>query len=613
MALIQLRGIHLSFGSAPVLNDTSFSIERGERVGLLGRNGAGKTTLLRMIEGVLLPEQGAVERPDSLRVARLIQEIPSDDSASVWELVAGAFGSAGRDAAAMRAGGDAIGDPSAAWAVAPAVETAIARLGLDPDQPFATLSGGLKRRAALARALATDPDILLLDEPTNHLDVEAIEQLETLLLRESQRGLLFVTHDRAFLERIANRIVELDRGKLTSWDCGYRTYLERRERQLLEEEAVGIRLDKRIAEEAEWASKGVAARRTKSVGRLRALEQLRAVRASQRKRPGELKMAIQEAANSGKLVCETQALSFGYEGRPPLIHELTTFIMRGDRIGIIGPNGCGKTTLIRCLLGELEASSGQVRTGTRLEVVYFDQTREWLDPDRSVVDTVADGNDRVTVDGRTRHVHGYLQDFLFSSERARVPVRLLSGGERARLLLARLFLKPSNVLVLDEPTNDLDTETLELLEQLLSNYPGTVLVVSHDRAFLNEVVTSTLVFEGDGRIGDYPGGYDDWLRQRPEPATKQSEKKALIAAGKLPAPKVQMSFKEKKELEELPRRIEVLEQEQSKLSALLADPVFYAKPARETRPTMDRVTAIEAELAKMYVRWEALEAKANPV
>jgi ATP-binding cassette subfamily F protein uup len=613
MALIQLRGIHLSFGSAPVLNDTSFSIERGERVGLLGRNGAGKTTLLRMIEGVLLPEQGVVERADALRVARLIQEIPSDDSASVWELVAGAFGSAGRDAAAMRAGGDATGDPSAAWAVAPAVETAIARLGLDPDQPFATLSGGLKRRAALARALATDPDILLLDEPTNHLDVEAIEQLETLLLRESQRGLLFVTHDRAFLERIANRIVELDRGKLTSWDCGYRTYLERRERQLLEEEAVGIRLDKRIAEEAEWASKGVAARRTKSVGRLRALEQLRAVRASQRKRPGELKMAIQEAANSGKLVCETQALSFGYEGRPPLIHELTTFIMRGDRIGIIGPNGCGKTTLIRCLLGELEATSGQVRTGTRLEVVYFDQTREWLDPDRSVVDTVADGNDRVTVDGRTRHVHGYLQDFLFSSERARVPVRLLSGGERARLLLARLFLKPSNVLVLDEPTNDLDTETLELLEQLLSNYPGTVLVVSHDRAFLNEVVTSTLVFEGDGRIGDYPGGYDDWLRQRPEPATKQSEKKALIAAGKLPAPKVQMSFKEKKELEELPRRIEVLEQEQSKLSALLADPVFYAKPARETRPTMDRVTAIEAELAKMYARWEALEARANPV
>ncbi len=612
MALIQLRGIHLSFGSAPVLNDTSFSIERGERVGLLGRNGAGKTTLLRMIEGVLLPEQGVVERPDSLRVARLIQEIPSDDSASVWELVAGAFGSAGRDAAAMRAGGDAIGDPSAAWAVAPAVETAIARLGLDPDQPFATLSGGLKRRAALARALATDPDILLLDEPTNHLDVEAIEQLETLLLRESQRGLLFVTHDRAFLERIANRIVELDRGKLTSWDCGYRTYLERRERQLAEEEAVGIRLDKRISEEAEWASKGVAARRTKSVGRLRALEQLRAVRASQRKRPGELKMAIQEAANSGKLVCETQALSFCYEGRPPLIHELTTFIMRGDRIGIIGPNGCGKTTLIRCLLGELEATSGQVRTGTRLEVVYFDQTREWLDPDRSVVDTVADGNDRVTVDGRTRHVHGYLQDFLFSSERARVPVRLLSGGERARLLLARLFLKPSNVLVLDEPTNDLDTETLELLEQLLSNYPGTVLVVSHDRAFLNEVVTSTLVFEGDGRIGDYPGGYDDWLRQRPEPATKQSEKKALIAAGKLPAPKVQMSFKEKKELEELPRRIEVLEQEQSTLSALLADPVFYAKPARETRPTMDRVTAIEAELAKMYARWEALEAKANP-
>ena len=612
MALIQLRGIHLSFGSAPVFDDASFSIERGERVGLLGRNGAGKTTLLRMIEGVLKPEQGVIERADALRVARLIQEIPSDDSGSVWELVASAFGAAGRDAAAMREGGESIGDAAAAWAVAPAVETAIARLGLDPDQPFATLSGGLKRRAALARALATDPDILLLDEPTNHLDVEAIEQLESLLMRESQRGLLFVTHDRAFLERIATRIVELDRGKLNSWDCGYRTYLERREQQFANEEAAAARLDKRIAEEAEWASKNVAARRTKSVGRLRELERLRAVRAAQRKRPGELKMAIQEAENSGRLVCETQSLTFGFEGKPPLVKELSTFIMRGDRIGIIGPNGCGKTTLIRCLLGELTPTSGLVRTGARLEVVYFDQTREWLDPDRSVVDTVADGADRVTVDGRTRHVHGYLQDFLFSSERARVPVRLLSGGERARLLLARLFLKPSNVLVLDEPTNDLDTETLELLEHLLATYPGTVLVVSHDRAFLNEVVTSTLVFEGDGRIGDYPGGYDDWLRQRPEPASKQPEKKAAPPAPKPVAPKPQLSFKEKKELDELPARIEKLETEQRSLSALLADPVFYAKPAKETRPTMDRVAAIGEELARLYERWEALEAKANP-
>ena len=611
MALIQLRGIHLSFGSAPVFDDASFSIERGERVGLLGRNGAGKTTLLRLIEGGLLPEQGVVERADALRVARLIQEIPADDAGSVWDLVAGAFGASGRDAALMRAGGAPTGDAAAAWAVAPAVETAIARLGLDPDQPFATLSGGLKRRAALARALATDPDILLLDEPTNHLDVEAIEQLETLLLRESQRGLLFVTHDRAFLERIATRIVELDRGRLSSWACGYRTYLERREQQLAEEEAAAARLDKRIAEEAEWASKNVSARRTKSVGRLRELERLRSVRAAQRKRPGELRMAIQEAENSGRLVCETRGLGFAFPDRSPLVKDLSTFIMRGDRIGIIGPNGCGKTTLIRCLLGELAPTTGEVRTGTRLEVVYFDQSREWLDPDRSVVDTVADGNDRVTVDGRTRHVHGYLQDFLFSSERARVPVRLLSGGERARLLLARLFLKPSNVLVLDEPTNDLDTETLELLEHLLATYPGTVIVVSHDRAFLNAVVTSTLVFEGNGTVGDYPGGYDDWLRQRPAVESKAAEKKTVAAAPKPSAPKSALSFKEKRELEELPARIEALESEQKELGARLADPVFYARPAAETRPVMERVAAIEEELAAHYARWEALEAKSG--
>jgi ATP-binding cassette subfamily F protein uup len=610
MALITLRDVHIQYGAHPTLDGVDLTLERGERIGLLGRNGAGKTTLLRILSGDLAPEAGSVERLDGLRLSRLIQEIPDRAGGSVWDFVALDFGNRGVDAARLRRGEAPTGDADAAWQVAPLVDTAVARLGLDPDASFDTLSGGLKRRAALARALASDPDILLLDEPTNHLDIAAIEQLEELLLRETQRCILFVTHDRAFLQRVATRIVELDRGRLSSWPCDYRTYVERREAQLVAEAAEAARLDKRIAAEEVWAGRNVEARRTKSVGRLRELDRLRKQRQERRAQPGTLRMAIQEAERSGRLVCETRDLTYAW-GDQTVVRGLSTFIMRGDRIGIIGPNGCGKTTLVRLLLGELAPMSGEVRTGANLEVVYFDQQRELLDPDRTVAETVADGSDRVTVNGRQRHVNGYLQDFLFTADRARVPVRVLSGGERARLLLARLFLKPSNVLVLDEPTNDLDTDTLDLLEDQIAAYPGTVLLVSHDRAFLNDVVTSTLAFEGDGVVGDYPGGYDDWVRQRPRPAARPEERRRE-AVEPVPAPTAarKLSFKERRELDELPARIEQLEAEQASVSARLSEPSTYASPSGLARELTARHDELAGLLETAYRRWSELESRA---
>lgn len=619
MPLVTAREIVLGFGGPTLLDGVDLSIDAQERVALVGRNGAGKSTLMRVICGEMRPDSGTVERGDGIRIARLQQDLPASMAGTAFEIAAAAFGELGADAARLRAGEDAHGlDAAAAWTLVPKIEQVLDRMSLDPDVVFDTLSGGLKRRVLLAQVLVTSPDLLLLDEPTNHLDIPAVEWLEQFLVREN-RSLLFVTHDRAFLQRVATRIVEVDRGRVLSWNCDYRTYLERREQFLSDEAARNARFDKRMESEGVWANRNVEARRTKSVGRLRALEQMRQERAQRRDLMRTAKFSIQEAERSGRLVAEVKGLSYAWQDGPETVRGFDLNLLRGDRLGILGPNGCGKTTLIRLLLGELAPTGGTVRLGTNLQVVYFDQAREALDPDKTLADSVADGLDRVTIGGRDRHVIGYLQDFLFSGERSRVRVGLLSGGERNRLLLARLFLKPSNVLVLDEPTNDLDAETLELLEDRLAEYEGTVLVVSHDRAFLNAVCTSILAFEGQGTVREYVGGYDDWLAQRPAGVTLEAERPVRrneptmrrdVAVRKTSPRK--MSFKEKQELAELPRRIEVLEAEQAALTAQLGDAAIYADAAR-ARTATTRMDALTGEIERAYARWTELESLASTV
>jgi ATP-binding cassette subfamily F protein uup len=491
------------------------------------------------------------------------------------------------------------------------VDTIISRMTLEADADVANLSAGMKRRVLLARALAGNPDILLLDEPTNHLDVDAIRWLEEFLLR--YRGtILFVTHDRALLRRLATRIIELDRGRLTSWSCDYETYLQRKEAALEAEARQRAEFDKKLAKEEVWIRTGIQARRTRNEGRVRALEKLRSVRTTRRDQPGEVRMEIQEADRSGRLVIEAKGVSFGYgePDAPPIIRDFSTMIMRGDRIGLIGPNGSGKTTLLRVLLGQLPPQSGTIRHGTNLEVAYFDQLHAQLDDEKSVRDNVSDGADVVEINGRRRHIIGYLEDFLFTREQAAGPVSRLSGGERNRLLLARLLTKPSNVLVMDEPTNDLDIETLELLEELLAEYPGTLLLVSHDREFLNNVVTSTLVLEGEGRVKEYAGGYDDWLRQRPPELAPEKAEPAKERARPAAPPKERprrLTYTEQRELESLPDRIEVLEAELSELHQAMADPAFYRQDSTEIVKTTTRAQSLERELAEAYRRWDVLE------
>lgn len=619
MALISLRNIELGYGGPLLLKGVDLAIERGERIGLVGRNGCGKSSLMKIIAGEIKPDGGSIDTVERLRIARLEQDLPPAYSGSVFDVVAQGLGAAGQAAVAALGGhhGEHHGEHhaaggDAAWTLVPAIESAISQLGLDADAPFATLSGGLKRRTMLGRALVTDPDLLLLDEPTNHLDIPSVEWLEEFLLRDG-RTLLFVTHDRAFLQRLSTRIAEIDRGQLRSWACDYRTFLERREAVLADEAARNERFDKRMAAESVWAGRNVEARRTKSVGRLRALEQMRRERAERRSSVGRVKLAIQEADKSGRLVAEAEKLSFAYPDGRTIVRNLSTAVIRGDRIGLLGPNGCGKTTLVKLLLGELAPTSGTIRLGTNLQVAYVDQTRDQLDPNKTVSQTVCEHGDHVILGGKPRHVNGYLQDFLFEPARARVPVSALSGGEKNRLLLARLFLQPCNILVLDEPTNDLDLETLEVLEEKIADFAGTVIVVSHDRAFLNEVVSSTLVFEGDGQIGEYAGGYDDWLRQRPAPA-------AVVAVAKSETPRVEtaaakptkMSFKQKKELEELPALIEKLEREHAELVTAMQQPAAYAGDGSEGRRLAASIAALEPRIEVAYARWQELEALANP-
>lgn len=626
MALINLRGVRLAFGGPLILDNIDLQIEKGERVCLVGRNGEGKSTLMKVIGGELKPDGGEITRQQGLKVTRLTQEVPHDLTGTVFEVVSGGLGNAVKllseyhrissrlaeeNTPALMSELERVHhelEAAGGWEANNRIETVISRLKLPSETPFKELSGGYKRRVLLARSLVSEPDLLLLDEPTNHLDIQSIDWLEEFLLSYSGT-ILFVTHDRMLLKKLATRIVELDRGALTSWPGDYRTYLERKQAQLHAEAKEDARFDKRLSQEEVWIRQGIKARRTRNEGRVRELMEMRKQRSARRELTGTVKMDVQKADASGKLVVVAEDVSFGYEGRE-VIKDFSTTIMRGDKIGVIGPNGSGKTTLLKLLLGELKPGAGKIKSGARLEVIYFDQHRAHLEDEKTLVENIGEGNDTVMINGKARHVIGYLQDFLFSPERARTPVKVLSGGERNRLLLARLFTKPSNVLVLDEPTNDLDSETLELLEELLLDYPGTVLLVSHDRAFLNNVVTSTVVFEGEGRVAEYVGGYDDWVRQRPKEAAGTSKKKAQLSE-KAPAQTkrpVKLTYKEQKELETLPVRIVALEAEQSALYKTMADASFYQKNKDEIARTQDRLKAVEEELVAAYERWEMLEA-----
>lgn len=627
MAYITLRDVQLAFGGPALLDGANFVLERGERVCLIGRNGEGKSTLLKLIEGSLLPDRGEVSIQNGLTVSMLAQDVPMD-SGKVADIVADGAGEAAVVLKAYHEASDAcvLGDMDACdrmghlqhkldqldgWALENKVNTILGKMGLDPNADLADLSGGRKRRVLLARALLTQPDILLLDEPTNHLDVESIEWLEKFLLEQNNLTLLFISHDRSFVDRLATRIVELDRGILRSYEGNYSRYLDLKAQQLEAEEKQNALFEKKLAEEEAWIRQGIKARRTRNEGRVRALKALREESKARRFQQGKVAMGVQDAQRSGKLVFDIEHLSVSYDTKP-LIHDFSAVVLRGDRIGLVGDNGVGKTTLIKAILGELE-HEGTVKTGTQLEVAYFDQLRNQLELEKSVMANVSEGSDFVDVNGQRRHIYSYLQDFLFSPERARTPVKALSGGERNRVLLAKLLLKPSNLIVMDEPTNDLDMVTLELLEEMLGDYTGTLLLISHDRAFMDNVVTSTWVFDGKGGIEEYVGGYQDYLMQRPNQTVvdqKADVKKAQAKAAANTAPaqkKVKLSFKDQRELEQLPVEIEKLEAEQTQLSDQLADGSWFVKDAVAATAASERLAEIEELLLEKLERWEALE------
>ena len=591
MALLSFRGVTLTFGGPRLLDRADLQVERGDRLCVLGRNGEGKTSLLRLIAGEVRPDEGLVERAQGLRVSLLPQDVPEGRGQSVAEMVALGL------------------DDGAGHAEDHRVEKALSQVGLAPSAQFGELSSGMKRRALLARAIVAEPDILLLDEPTNHLDIDSIRWLEGYLLRQGGT-LAFVTHDRAFLARLATRIVEIDRGNLYDWACDYPTFLKRREEVLHAEGRQAALFDKRLAQEEIWIRKGIQARRTRNEGRVRALEAMRVARQQRREKQGSAKAQIQESERTGTLVMEAKGACFGY-GDTPVIRDLTITIQRGDKVGIIGPNGSGKSTLVRLLLGQIAPDSGMVRHGTNLEVAYFDQLKQDLDDEATVQQNISP-YDMIPINGQTKHVLGYLQDFLFPPDRARSLVKFLSGGERSRLLLARLFTKPSNVLVLDEPTNDLDVETLELLEGLLVEYPGTVLVVSHDRAFLDGVATSILAVESGGEVREYDGGYEDYQRVQ----ERRSENTPKPSAASAPEARLtdrprKLSFKEKKELDSLPTTIERLEAEIALAHDAMSDPSFYRKEKTAIQEATAALDASEQELVVAYARWETLVALAE--
>lgn len=593
MPTVRLDKVSLSFGLKPLLDHVSLQIRKGERVCLLGRNGEGKSSLLQLVTRGIVPDSGEIWVRPGVRVASLAQEVSPATDQSVLDVVMSGVDSTGID-----------GD----WQAGLQVEQIMSRLGLDRDAPMNALSGGWRRRVMLGRALVCEPDLLLLDEPTNHLDIEAITWLEEMML-EFAGALLFISHDRTFVRRLATRIAELDRGQLRVWPGGYDDYVLQKRAALEVEAKHDALFDKKLAQEEVWIRKGVQARRTRNEGRVRALEQLRLQRSERRERVGQVDVRVQEAGPSGKLVFEALHVTKKFEGAP-IIADFSARILRGDRIGIIGPNGCGKTTLIKLLVGDTEPTEGSIRRGTSLLPAYFDQQREQLDPSKSIMDNVTGGSgETVTIDGTARHVSSYLRDFLFPPERLHAPVSMLSGGERNRLLLARLFAKPSNLLVMDEPTNDLDSETLDLLEEMVAEYSGTLLLVSHDRAFLDNVVTGTLVFEGEGAVNEYVGGYSDWLRQR-RPAAAKAKPSVTRAA---PAAKARkLSYKDQRELEAMPATIQRLEAEQAELQSTIGDPELFRRQPADATAAVRRLQSVMKQLENAFARWEALEASSRP-
>jgi ABC transport system ATP-binding/permease protein len=627
MAIIGLRDVSWGFGAPPLLDGVTMQIERGERVCLLGRNGVGKSSLLRLLTRRMAPDSGEVWCQQGTRVAALEQEVPPGCDGTIFEVVAQGLGphgvalaeyhrlcatqasSGGQGSDARRESLQHLLDSEGGWSLQKSIESVLSRTGLDPEQDFDDLSAGMKRRTLFARALAQEPDVLLLDEPTNHLDIAAIVWMEAFILRHI-KTLLFITHDRLFLKRIATRILELDRGALYSYACDYDTYLQRREADLEAEAQQHKRFDKKLSQEEVWIRQGIKARRTRNEGRVRELLKLRAAARARRSKIGQVHMQVQEAERTGRLVLQSKNLTHAFGGSP-IVKDFSTTILRGEKLGLIGPNGVGKTTLIRLLLQQIAPDAGTVRHGTHVQVAYFDQLRAQLDEEKTVVENISADNDFIVFNDQKRHVISHLQDFLFSPERCRTPVHVLSGGERNRLMLAKLFTQPANVLVLDEPTNDLDAETLELLEELLLAFDGTLLLVSHDRAFLNNVVTSTLVFEGEGRVVEYAGGYDDWLAQRPqavEPAPPAETKKTQAPRPATAAKPIKLTFAQARELKALPGRIEALESEQQALHQMMADPDYYKRGKQEIIDQQQRLAQIESAIAQAYALWESLEA-----
>ncbi|HCK0617562.1 ABC transporter ATP-binding protein [Vibrio parahaemolyticus] len=634
MALLTIHNAQLAFGDHPLLDRAEFALQENERVCFVGRNGAGKSTLMKVLAGDILLDDGKIQITQDVVVSRLEQDPPRNQEGTVYEYVSGGLAEIGEqlkiyhdllDLVAQDPNEKNINrlaktqeqlDHSNAWRFDDRVKNVLSALKLSPDTLLRDLSGGWQRKAALARALVCDPDVLLLDEPTNHLDVTTIEWLENFL-KDFKGSIIFISHDRAFIKSMATRIVDLDRGQLSSFPGDYDNYLLEKEEMLRVEEMQNAEFDKKLAQEEVWIRQGIKARRTRNEGRVRALKKLREERRDRREVQGKVNLNIDDASRSGKIVFEAENVSFAYDGKQ-IVDNFSFNIMRGDRIALIGPNGCGKSTVLKLLLGQLEAQSGRLHCGTKLEVAYFDQYREILDPEKTVIDNLADGKQEVMVGGRHRHALSYLQDFLFAPKRARTPVKALSGGEKNRLLLARILLKPNNLLILDEPTNDLDIETLELLEEMLANYQGTLLLVSHDREFVDNTVTTSWIFEGNGVIEEFVGGYHDAKQQRDQVLASRSQvekatkkEKVVEETPKTTQPKnnsKKLSYKLQRELEALPAKLEQLESDIETLQEQVNDPEFFTKSVEQTQPVLEQLAAVEQELEIAFERWEELEA-----